>query len=612
MLSHFIMDHLAPSSGVNWYTSYNAFGELLAGTPQLPPMELGGVDVGRPYNTQAYMHYPTQAEGLHYGQETLSDPVAVEEEHLCQEKTLTPEQSKAFSQARVPAGEKIACQECGATFACTANLRNHMRIHTGERPFVCEECGASFTQRSNMRSHKRVHTGERPYMCGICGQTFARSSHLPGHMRTHTGEKPFNCPHCGRSFATNQIMKNHMRTHTGERPFVCYVCSATFAQSSCLATHKKIHTGERNFKCGKCGKAFISRSGLQTHERVHTGEKPYSCERCYKSFRTSSYLSKHRQKYCGSEACSKVNRQPNSIKPVKKTANSLKSKKGKKALKQPGQLPSKRNRVKRPQNSKQSKTNSYTLESPTNPALFKSCDVDGDIKVEENNSSICIKGKNKPITNIVSAINTREDTLTEACVQEKMLHSSKGVISDGSKSLLPVTQALTVPCEQISSVMEVSDIKEEEHIYVEDHSCVQNENETIIPHRKLIDCEEDIVNVSFLQEENLCEAESLKQEYKEVKPFSKSQFRLSDSQPDMQQDQFNKTQHQMIENYFKEIGGPGFSDGAYEGEIGNQPFMDVQQVCEGFPQLTTEASDMSQQACVMKSNSALLYSRSFI
>lgn len=609
MLSHIIMDHLAPSSGVNWYTSYNAFGELLAATPQLPPMELGGVDVGRPYNTQAYMHYSTQGGGLHYGQETLNDP-GVMEEYVCQEKTQIPAQSKAFSQAKVPVGEKIACQECGATFACTANLRNHMRIHTGERPFVCEECGASFTQRSNMRSHKRVHTGERPYMCGICGQTFARSSHLPGHMRTHTGEKPFNCPHCGRSFATNQIMKNHMRTHTGERPFVCDVCSATFAQSSCLATHKKIHTGERNFKCGKCGKAFISRSGLQTHERVHTGEKPYSCERCYKSFRTSSYLSKHRQKYCGREPCSKVDKQPSKLKPVKKPVNSRKLSKSKKTLKQVRRPPSKRNRVRRPQNSKQSK-NTCTLASLPDSNLYKTREGDGDVKTEENSLSSCENGKNEITSTNVSAIETCEETLAVACFQEKTLHPSAGIISDGSKSVLPETQALTVPCEHISSAMKVPDIKVEDHIFVQDSTCVE-ENKTVVPYDGLIG-NEDVLNVSCLQEENLPEAEPLKQEYKEVNPCNKSQFRLTDSQPQaLQQDLFTKTQHQMIENYFKEINGPGFSEGAYQGEIDNPSLMDVQQVCEGFPQLATEASDVSQQACVVKGNSALLYSRGFI
>ncbi|KAK7070337.1 hypothetical protein SK128_009816 [Halocaridina rubra] len=298
------MDQIAPHSGAGCFNN-NPLGDIFGGS-HLSPMELGGLEVGgMSRQFTSFVQYPSATAtsqvplvngGVQYVQAT-SNISLLEEGHIAHQSA--PSDTKVTSKVRPALGEKITCEICSATFACGANLRNHLRIHSGERPYVCEECGASFTQRSNLRSHKRVHTGERPYMCGICGQRFARSSHLPGHMRTHTGEKPFNCPHCGRSFATNQIMKNHMRTHTGERPFMCKVCYATFAQSSCLATHRKIHTGERNFKCNNCGKAFISRSGLQTHFRVHTGEKPYTCEKCDKSFKTSSYLSKHKQKYCG-------------------------------------------------------------------------------------------------------------------------------------------------------------------------------------------------------------------------------------------------------------------------------------------------------------------------
>lgn len=333
------MDHLAPSSGVNWYTSYNGFGELLAGS-QFPPLELGGTDVGRRFTHQGHVQYTLpqlSGGGMHYTQDHHSlHSSIVEETHTIQTEPSLHLGFHTDHHMRPALVEKVICHTCGATFACGANLRNHMRIHTGERPYVCEECGSSFTQRSNLRSHKRVHTGERPYMCGICGQTFSRSSHLPGHMRTHTGEKPFNCPRCNRSFATNQIMKNHMRTHTGERPFVCDVCGATFAQSSCLATHKKIHTGERNFKCVECGKTFISRSGLQTHERVHTGEKPYTCEKCEKSFKTSSYLSKHKQNYCGNNGYKKRVHQADALNPGRKTTNSKNMSRSRKSAKRPG------------------------------------------------------------------------------------------------------------------------------------------------------------------------------------------------------------------------------------------------------------------------------------
>lgn len=602
MLSHFNMDHLAPSSGVNWYTTYNAFGELLAGAPQLPPVELGGVDVGRPYNPQGHVHYPTQVEGLHYGQElSHSSVVTAEEEYLFQDKTLPPAQSKAFNRVRVSVGEKIACQECGATFACGANLRNHMRIHTGERPFVCEECGASFTQRSNMRSHKRVHTGERPYMCGICGQTFARSSHLPGHMRTHTGEKPFSCPQCGRSFATNQIMKNHMRTHTGERPFVCDVCDATFAQSSCLATHKKIHTGERNFKCVKCGKAFISRSGLQTHERVHTGEKPYNCERCDKSFRTSSYLSKHRQKYCGNESFVKVNRQPDLGKTIKNPANSHRLSKCKKNLKQASRPSSKRTRVKRAQRPKRNRNDPCKLESATSSEWCKLLEENVNVSIKTDSGRESCHDGNGCGTGDVLQDWLSNETVPSAYKQEENTSSE-------CKPKLNEKQLLATPLENVLLGREDLAIKLEENSLPE-------ESTAVIPQERLVD-DSETLQMPGLRGENISgETEPLKQTFQDMKTLIKSQCSFSDSQSQVLQPQDQGTRgHQLIENYFKEIDGANFSDGVYEEEISSPPVMDVQQVCENLPQLAgiAASSEVPQQAHVMKSGSPLWYSRSYM
>jgi len=52
---------------------------------------------------------------------------------------------------------RVTCPLCGRIMQ-KSNLRQHMSVHTGERPFSCELCSYKASRSTTLRRHKmRVH-----------------------------------------------------------------------------------------------------------------------------------------------------------------------------------------------------------------------------------------------------------------------------------------------------------------------------------------------------------------------------------------------------------------------------------------------------------------------
>ena len=82
-----------------------------------------------------------------------------------------------------------------------------------KQKYQCDQCPKAFHRSHALLNHVRVHTGEKPFSCSVCSKAFAQSSYLKDHSKVHTGEKPFSCPQCTKSFGLSSNLKQHLKRH---------------------------------------------------------------------------------------------------------------------------------------------------------------------------------------------------------------------------------------------------------------------------------------------------------------------------------------------------------------------------------------------------------------
>ncbi|XP_030346260.1 zinc finger protein 26-like [Strigops habroptila] len=170
---------------------------------------------------------------------------------VCQKKFRTSSHLKRHRVMHYNS-DYLKCRSCDYSTNKWLSLKQHLASHSCEessstgclyeqkqlpvKTYTCEECGYCTVHNGNLKLHMRIHTGEKPFKCSQCGLAFCTSSHLKRHLVTHL---KLHCGRCKFSTVDKRAFQKHVKTHKGKHK--CGKCNGMLPTKKLLEQHNQQH-----------------------------------------------------------------------------------------------------------------------------------------------------------------------------------------------------------------------------------------------------------------------------------------------------------------------------------------------------------------------------------